>query len=659
MSVHGEAIVVSSLNCRGLQDKKKKVDVLDFLKTTNSNIICLQDTHWTKSDERNIKTIWNHCCIIHGLKSNARGVAILINNKIEYELKDIYKDTSGNLLSVDLLISGTLTIRLINIYGPNLDTPDFYREIENLINSSACDYQIVCGDYNLVLNPIMDTMNYKHLNNPHARDAVIDIMKRNNLVDAFRLLHPALKRYSWRKKNPIQQARLDYFLISQNLTDIVIDSKISPGYRSDHSLISLKIILNTFARGKGLWKFNCSLLKNIEYLNLVNATIHDEKLKYAVPVYNIDKISEIDDNDIQFTISNKTFFEMLLLRIRGETIRFSSVIQKKERDREQKLIDDINSIEIHQNIQNLGNLLQTKQNELQELRNTRLKGQMIRSRIQWLDEGERPTKYYCALENKHYIDKTIKKLNTGQATITDQKEILKEVQNYYKSLFSNKDNCLSDIDFENLYEHDKIRNLTINESNSIEHPLTLEEITVVIKKMSNNKSPGIDGFPADFYKVFWSKIKHFLFRSINEIYNTKTLSHSMKQCVITCLPKGDKPREYIKNWRPISLLNVSYKIISATISNRLKTVLNNIISNTQSGFLQDRYIGESTRLIYDIMHHCEHNNMNGLLMLIDFEKAFDSVSWKFLDNVLCFFNFGPYIRSWINILNSDITSTVC
>ena len=103
-----------------------------------------------------------------------------------------------------------------------------------------------------------------------------------------------------------------------------------------------------------------------------------------------------------------------------------------------------------------------------------------------------------------------------------------------------------------------------------------------------------------------------------------------RQCQITCLPKGDKACELLKNWRPISLLNVTYKLISATIANRLKSVLPIIISNTQTGFLQNRFIGESTRLIYDIISYAEEQDRVGLLMLIDFEKAFDSVSWRFL-----------------------------
>ena len=101
----------------------------------------------------------------------------------------------------------------------------------------------------------------------------------------------------------------------------------------------------------------------------------------------------------------------------------------------------------------------------------------------------------------------------------------------------------------------------------------------------------------------------------------------------------------------MSLLNVTYKLISATIANQLKSVLRSIISKTQTGFLQNRFIGESTRLIYDIMSYAEEQDQEGLLMLIDFEKSLDSVSWRFLYKALNFFNFGHYIITWIKTLN--------
>ena len=81
----------------------------------------------------------------------------------------------------------------------------------------------------------------------------------------------------------------------------------------------------------------------------------------------------------------------------------------------------------------------------------------------------------------------------------------------------------------------------------------------------------------------------------------------------------------MSNWRPISLLNTDLKISSAAIANRFKQVLGGIISDTQKGFMKDRFMGENTRLLYDLMHYLEENDMDGLLLLVDFEKAFDSI----------------------------------
>ena len=158
--------------------------------------------------------------------------------------------------------------------------------------------------------------------------------------------------------------------------------------------------------------------------------------------------------------------------------------------------------------------------------------------------------------------------------------------------------------------------------------------------------------------MFWPRLKYFVQRSLNKCYNKGILSPSLRRSVVTCLPKGDKPREYLKNWRPISLLSVIYKLASATIANRIKRVLDKIIANTQTGFIPGRYIGESTRLVYDLMHTTEKYNLEGLLMLIDFEKAFDSISWKFMYNVFAYFGFPSDIINWMKLFNNKYESAV-
>ena len=101
--------------------------------------------------------------------------------------------------------------------------------------------------------------------------------------------------------------------------------------------------------------------------------------------------------------------DTLLMKIRGKSITFSGKEKRKQNRKEQELINDIQNLESDPRLSNLTTLIEDKKTELQEIRNIKLRGNMIRSRTQWIDEGERPTKYFCALENKNFLDKTIKK----------------------------------------------------------------------------------------------------------------------------------------------------------------------------------------------------------------------------------------------------------
>ena len=103
----------------------------------------------------------------------------------------------------------------------------------------------------------------------------------------------------------------------------------------------------------------------------------------------------------------------------------------------------------------------------------------------------------------------------------------------------------------------------------------------------------------------------------------------------------------LKNWRPITLLNTDYKIASSALANRMKHVLPKIIHENQKGFLKGRFIGENTRLVYDILSTANTERLPGLMLLLDFEKAFDSLEWDFMIKVLKYFNFGERFQKWI------------
>ena len=181
---------VSSVNCRGLRDYQKSNDVLHYLREQSSNIICLQDTHWIKEDIVKIKQIWGDDLYINGTKRNARGVAILIRRNFEYTIINTISHIDGNMILIDIKISNDFTLRIINIYAPNKDSPEFFENIGELVNLNQCDYQILCGDFNLTLNPQIDSNNYSNLNNPKSRQQVLNMIDHEKLTDTFRHLYP-------------------------------------------------------------------------------------------------------------------------------------------------------------------------------------------------------------------------------------------------------------------------------------------------------------------------------------------------------------------------------------------------------------------------------------------------------------------------------------
>ena len=114
----------------------------------------------------------------------------------------------------------------------------------------------------------------------------------------------------------------------------------------------------------------------------------------------------------------------------------------------------------------------------------------------------------------------------------------------------------------------------------------------------------------------------------------------------------------MKNLRPITLLNVDYKILSGILAMRMRRVLPHIISSSQKGFLKDRYIGENIRLVYDIVSILKKKGKEGLILLIDFEKAFDSIEWEYMTKILRAYNFGSSFIKWFKILYTDSCSCV-
>ena len=152
--------------------------------------------------------------------------------------------------------------------------------------------------------------------------------------------------------------------------------------------------------------------------------------------------------------------------------------------------------------------------------------------------------------------------------------------------------------------------------------------------MANDKSPGLDSFSTNFYKFFWPDIQDFILDSFNYALQVGKLSDGQRTGVISLIPKKDKDHRHIKSWRPVTLLATDYKILAKTLASRLQSVIAALISVDQVGYIKGRFLSQNVRVIEDIMLYTEKYDLSGLLVLIDFQKAFDTVEWNFLFDTL-------------------------
>ena len=267
--------------------------------------------------------------------------------------------------------------------------------------------------------------------------------------------------------------------------------------------------------------------------------------------------------------------------------------------------------------------------EIEKIMKSKVEGAAIRARAEWIEEGEKNTAYFLNLEKHRSENKIITQLKTAEGVILDDpKDILEEQYKFYSNLY--KQNSLAKESINNAektFLKNNVPELTEGEKTLCEG---MCEILLSLKSMKNNKTPGSDGFSTEFYKFFWNDISNFLMDSINDAFASGELSIDKKRGIITLIPIKDKDRIFLKNWRPIALLNTDYKILAKALANRLKKVIEKLINSDQKAYIKGRYLGENIRTVTDIIHYMKERKMDALILLIDFEKAFDSISWSSL-----------------------------
>ena len=644
-----DKITIMSMNCRGLGDVKKRRDVMHFIRSKRFNIVFLQDTHLIENNIPYFDTLWHGKAYHSCFSSRSRGTSILINNNLPYTLIANNKSECGNFHMLVCNIYNE-TYLLVNIYGPNQDDPAFYKNLNNMIEQCDAEHIIVAGDFNFVIKPDADSLNYVAEYNVRAKHTFLELTYKHNLIDAWRRMHPDERKYTWLRKHPLKAGRLDMFFVSDEMLNSIIDVEIIPGYRTDHNAVTLSL-QSKQKRGNGIWKFNTSHLNDDEYIQSVKTCIAQTLEQYAAPVYDSNVYNDCKNYEsIQLVIDECLFYETLIMMIRGETVKYCKQKARRKRIAEATFETKIAETEdrlIRSRQQSDVNELYRLKNELEEMRRPIIDGLIIRSRVSWHEHGERSSKYFLSLEKRNSNKKEIQYIKDGENIISNIADILEKFSELYQSKYRQNDDIMPDKSF--IAEHitDKLNS---DERVELDLEINMPELTHALQSMKKGKTPGSNGFSVEFFRCFWQELGPFLYRAVKKSLREGDGLPSHREGIITLIPKKGKSPHTYKGWRPITLLNADYKIVSTAISNRLKSVMSKIINPAQTAYTSGRYIGENTRLVHDIIHWTKNNNKKGVILAADFEAAFESVAWNYLRLVIDELNFGPNIKQMINHL---------
>jgi hypothetical protein len=237
------------------------------------------------------------------------------------------------------------------------------------------------------------------------------------------------------------------------------------------------------------------------------------------------------------------------------------------------------------------------------------------------------------------------------------------VGTYFENIYKKRNNINDQINDEainsflgaDILNRPEIQNAKLSEAEKIDldSPLTIEELTKSINKANLKSAPGANGISNKFIKRFWDFFKYPLLKYANYAFQIGRLTNSFRTADIKLIPKKGGDLKKIKNWRPISLLNCFYKVISRAFAERLKKYMNKLTPCAQKGYANGRYCQEVLIGVIDTIETCKAKKIKGGLLSLDIQKAFDSISHSYLQNIFKFYNFGPNISRWLTLLSTN------
>ena len=602
-----------------------------------ADIICLQECHSTPAHEELWKKQWQgEVYFSHG-ESNARGVCILVKKHLNASIKIRYRDdldpttptaAKGHIIIIDVEVK-QIAFTLMNIYAPNVDEPQFFQKAFTEIMKSDCSEKMIVGDFNCVLNIEQDRKGSLY---NHAKSALLlnDYLESFELTDIWRHRNNEAQEFTYMKIKPrIHFARLDFFLVSTSILNRVEDVSHLPGFATDHSIVTLTINTTVLKRGRGFWKLNLKHLQDDTYISGAKIVMRKATKKYE-------------------KANKATKWEL----IKCEAIGFSTVYSIEKAKKRNEHIRNLN-----RTLKYLTNLLEDKyeekvyneykkvQAEMDSYMQAKTQTLIFVSKANYYQEGEQNSKYYMSLAKQRALSETMLKVSDEKGKmVQDPQQILKLQGEYYEKLYK----ANPEVQFR--LQNKTAVKLTNEARSALEQLLTVAELKDAVFDFTPDHTLGCDGLPALWYQVMWEEIEQYLYEAYLYAYEAGELHISARRGYLSLIPKKDRDLLVLKNWRPLMMLSLDYKILSKALDARMKKCLPSLIADYQTGFMEKRSILTNIIRLMDMMEVSARKRIQMLVMSTDFEKCFDMISHTAISGSMRYFGFGEKFIKWVMLL---------
>ncbi|XVF73335.1 hypothetical protein PTKIN_Ptkin12aG0193100 [Pterospermum kingtungense] len=609
---------VGSWNIRGLGCAEKRRAVRRFFTKGKFDAMLIQESKIKEVSQKLLRWLWGNCDVSYEFvlaNGNAGGlITCWKNNFFKVENKIVGQRF---ILVIGVLQGTNFMCGLGNVYAPNDDRErrEWFEELSLVLNNTDCPW-ILGGDFNIIRT---EEEKVGVVYNTTAMDNFSSFIESIGCID----LPLSGGKFTWTSNRDSPTfCRLDRFLCSPEVllqfSNVV--QKLWPRSLSDHYPVSLET--NTTNWGPKPFRFYNYWLDSNGFKELV-----------------VKRWSEIQG---EVGSSRNVWFKLreLKIAIKGWAKEQGSIDHATINTIE----EDIHKMEIAVQEgspwENVKAKVMAKRMQLWALHRAEERMWLQKSRVKWLREGDRNTSFFHLAAKIRKDRNSINQLSVNDSVYNRPEDIKRLIFEHFSSFFS-KDEAVQVLDLDCAF-----RKLRPESARDLEKPFSEEEVWEAVRNCDGNKAPGPDGFNFEFIKNHWEMLKDDIMNMMCNLHSSGEIDALINKSFITLVPKCDNPIT-LKDYRPISLIGCLYKILAKVLAIRLQRVIGEVVGECQFAFTRGRQILDCVLIANEVIDSTRKLGNGGVLLKVDFEKAYDSVDWNFLDLVMWKMGFGIKWRCWI------------